>query len=128
MKSSTPSSPPFMRKYDLLLILGILLIALLFWWIPTKDNGQAAVVRVDNQILHTLPLDRDTTVTVAGHGHHVTVAVKNRTVFVVWADCPDQLCRNTGTIDRQGQVIVCLPAHCSIAVEGTAPAYDAMTY
>ncbi len=128
MKSSTPTSPPFMRKFDLFLIFGILLIALVIWLITAQENGQTAIVRVDDQIVHTLPLDKDTTVSVTGHGHHLDVAVKDHAVFVVAADCPDGLCRNTGAIVRQGQVIVCLPAHCSITVEGTTPTYDATTY
>ncbi len=51
------------------------------------------------------------------------VRIQDGEVFVEWADCPNQVCVETGKISAVGDVIACLPHH--ILIEVVADPSDA---
>ena len=119
--------PPTFRFRDLWVV-GIVVVAavVLFLLLPQKTGG-TATVRLSGQVTHTLPLDTDTTFTLTHNHVTLTVAVEKGKVQVKNSDCADKICQHSAPIDKSGQTIVCLPAACSITVEGTSTA-DAITY
>ena len=119
--------PPTFRFRDLWVV-GIIVLAavILLLFLPQK-TGSVATVRLGGEVTHTLPLDTDTTLTVEHNHVTLTVAVADGTVQVTHSDCPDKICQNSAPIAKAGQAIVCLPAACSVTVEGT-PNADAITY
>lgn len=128
MKKDTPFSPPLFRKIDILIVVSVLIAAVLIYLFLPHDAGRYAVVRVDGRVIHTLPLDRNCEITLQNNQHTLILEVTDGVVSVKQATCPDGLCQATGGIHQQGQTIVCLPAHCSITVEGDSSLYDATTY
>ena len=97
--------------------------------ILSGTHPQGVYVRIDAPIgTQLLSLSEDTTLTVYGHGHTLTVEIKNDAVRVVEADCPDRVCVHTGAISREAQTIACVPSSVVITVvtpEG--PSVDAVT-
>ena len=61
----------------------------------------------------------DREITVEG-SYHLTITVEDNTVAVTHSDCPTQDCVRTGTIDRPGQSIVCLPEQVIVKLVGGA--------
>lgn len=120
-------APTLLRRKEWPICLVILLLAAALFLLTALPHGQTAVVRIDGEKTHTLPLNQEQTLTVNAHGHTLTIQVRQGAVGVRESDCPDGICRNTPPITRQGQSIVCLPMACSITVEGAAE-YDAVTY
>jgi Uncharacterized protein conserved in bacteria len=100
------------KKNDFLLIGAVLLICLIAVCIMnvTKKEGSKLVITVDGKIYDTLDLNKNTTYTVKGtDGAYNTFEVKDGTVQMLEASCPDKLCVHQKKIRYHHQTIVCLP-------------------
>lgn len=102
-----------MKKNDILLTAGILLLALLcfcgyrFFY---HQNGAYVEVTVNGKLTNTLPLDKDTTLTIKGSNHGTNILkIKNGIASITDADCPDKLCVKQKAISKEGETLVCLP-------------------
>ena len=124
----------FNKKWDILLIGGLLLVAILLFVLfqGKKTPGGAAVVRVSGEITAAYALAEDRTVTIEGkNGGTNTLVIENGTAHLSEASCPDKLCVHQGTVSRAGQTIICLPNEVVIEImgtdEGEEPSYDAIS-
>lgn len=97
-----------MKKKDIMLVVGVLILVVLTLGIKdiyTKDAGKV-VVTVDGKTYGTYDLDKDRVIEI---DHHDTMIIRDKTVHMQDADCPDKLCIKQGEISKDGQKIVCLP-------------------
>ena len=116
-------------KNDMLLILALLVLAGAAYGILrlTREPGNEAAVTVDGQLVLTVPLTREATVTVGeNRGFRNVVEVSGGRVRVVDADCPDRLCVRQGWIRYSGESIVCLPHKLVVTVRGSEHDLDAV--
>ena len=82
------------------------------------DAPSRVVIKQDGKVIKTLPLDRDGDFTVHSPLGKNVLQVKNGTVSVTEADCPDKICVKTAALSRQNpSVIVCLPHKLIITLE-----------
>lgn len=89
------------------------------------DMGDRFYVKCDGNVSE-YPLDKDRTVTLQNNGITLVLEVKENSVSVTDADCPDRLCERAHGISRIGETIVCLPARVVIGIsEGERSAYEA---
>ena len=98
----------------ILLLAGAILAGL--WW---AGRGEAAwaVVTLDNQILTRLPLAEDQRMEIqVPHGTAV-IEISGGRARVAAADCPDQVCVQTGWLEKNGQVAVCVPNRLVLEIE-----------
>ena len=95
--------------FDLILILALLAVTLsaLFIYLAVRDEGSYVQVAVDNEIILERPLDIDAEYSLNG-GSNV-LRIKDGKASVIYADCPDKVCVNTGEICYELDSIVCLP-------------------
>ena len=99
----------FKRKDILIVLLPLILAAVLFACICLFSKpGKVAVVIVDGKEVASLPLDTDTEYVVCNHFGKNVVVVKDGKVSVSEADCPKQVCVNTGTKNKAGDAIICV--------------------
>lgn len=101
---------------DIILAGSLLLVAAglalgLFLFAPA---GEVAVVTLDGTELTRLSLREDTVLTL-DTGHVITV--KEGSLTVTKAPCPDLICAHHAPISREGETIVCLPYELVITVE-----------
>ena len=90
------------------------------------DTGAVAEVRQNGELLYTLPLDEATQVTVeTAEGGLNSVVVRNGSVCVSHATCPDKLCVKQGWVDSPGTPIVCLPHGLVVEIKGGEQDIDA---
>ena len=110
---STENKNRKMKKKELVMILVILAVSavlyagsrILFSKPPAKVE-----ISVDGTVIETLDLNKDTELTVEGwNGGTNHIVIKEGTVHVTEASCPDKVCVNQGTIRRNGEAIICLP-------------------
>ena len=81
-------------------------------------SGPAAVVQYNGEIIHRLPLNRETSVVVGDRdGDYNIVTVKDGKVSVTEANCPDQICVYIGQISTVEEVIACLPHGMIVYIE-----------
>lgn len=83
-----------------------------------KTPGMTANIQVDGESVARLDLSKDTQMTVGGPDtDYNVIEVKDGTVCVLEADCPDKICVQTGRISQEGEIIACLPHKLIIVIE-----------
>jgi len=113
------------KRNDILLIAGILLAAILAfggYHLLYFKNGDTVEITVDGTTFKTLPLDTDTSYTIqteAGTNH---LEIKDGSVNITKADCPDKLCVHQKAISRQGETLVCLPHKTVVSIRSSKKA------
>lgn len=101
-----------MKKNDIKLLTGILLLAILVfagYHLLHLQTGKTVQVTVDGKLFKTLPLDQNTTYIIETKSGKNVLEIKNGSANITDADCPDKLCVHQEKISRQGQTLVCLP-------------------
>jgi len=114
------------KKYrsDLILIGALLLIGFIILTIvlTTSATGAMAQIKVDGTILETFPLSKEQTYVIhTDTGGTNTLIIENGSARITEASCPDGVCVHTGSINKTGQTIVCLPNKVVVEIIGGAP-------
>ena len=110
---STESQNKKIKKKELVLILVILAVSAILYAgsrIMFSKPPMKVEISVDGTVIETLDLNKDTEITVEGwNGGTTHIVIRDGTVHVTEASCPDKVCVNQGTIQRTGEAIICLP-------------------
>ena len=115
------------RKRDLLLILGLVIVAaVLALLLYPRELGASVTVSVDGSAIATYPLAVDRRVTIAGVGGENLLVIENGCARIENADCPDHLCEDMPSISHVGETIVCLPHRVVLRVIGAEDGADAI--
>ena len=110
-----------MKKYIGVFIV-VAVAALCVAWIFLQDkvtvSGNVAEIRVNNEVVQTLDLNRNTRITLQGKNNiTLVIVVDNGSVYVESSECPDKICVNKGRIFKEYETIVCLPAKTIIEIK-----------
>ena len=84
--------------------------------------GQSAEITVDGEVVKTIPADQlaqSGSFELDAHDYHYTVEYQAGRIRISHADCPDQVCVQTGWVSRLGQVSACVPGHLILSVTGS---------
>ena len=98
-------------KADCVLI-GMLVVvagAMLLIMCINRTPGMYADIMVDGTSVKTLSLENDTSFLVKQESGNNTIVIKDGTVRVENADCPDKICVKHKEIKNVGETIICLP-------------------
>lgn len=116
-----------MKKNDLILIVIILVLAgaIFGFWRFTNANVENLVVRiyVEDDLYYTHPLtdDLEKSLTIETAFGKNIVTIKDGTVDMIEADCPDQVCVDSQAISKAGESLVCLPHQVFVDIVGDKP-------
>jgi len=117
------------RIRSILILGGIILISGIFIMIYSAGKqGTQVVITVDGQIYKTLPIHSDHTLTVETADGYNVVTVKDSQVSVSSADCANQVCVNSRSISKNGEVITCIPHGLVITITSPDEEVDAVAY
>ena len=120
-----------LRKNDIILILGFLLVAGALWFfLRPGETGAYVVVTQNGEFLarYSLYEERTEEIIDSELGYNILV-IKNGEASISDANCGDHTCIHTGKIDRDGERIICLPHKLVIEVTGgDTSAPDASTH
>ena len=114
------------QKGDAAAIAGVLLLAVVVFslFLPgSKTDAACAEIRLDNELVQTLPLHTPGEFTVAGD-YTNTITVRDGAIAVTDSDCPGGDCVGCGWIDSTGRSIVCLPNRMEIRIVGAETDVD----
>lgn len=109
------------KKNDLILagIILILALAAVFFITLTKKEGGEVVVTVEGEVYKTLPLDKDTTLSIEDEsGHYNVLEIKDGEVKMREANCPDKICVKHRAIHYNRESIICLPNKVTVEIRG----------
>lgn len=104
-----------MSKKDLLLIVGILIIALLFGgflFLQQKETNGIAALSVNGTIVALYDLEKEPDQLInlqESYGVPVTLEIQSGAIRFLESQCPDHICENYGYISREGETAVCMP-------------------
>lgn len=119
------------RAADILLFAAVILLALVLMWALSRgdDTQLTAVVTLDGRELCRTQLSGLTEpVRIHADGEFSAVVVLTRDgVYIEQSSCPGGDCVASGSIDRAGQSLVCLPNRLTVTLEGPDEAVDAYT-
>ena len=112
-------------RNDLILIGSLLLAAIIAFVIvftTRSNNNLVATVRVQNQVVLTIDLNKenDTHHYVEGTNGKVHIHVKDGAIAIVESNCPHQDCVHMGYVKVSGRPIICAYNCVSITIEGSS--------
>lgn len=111
-------------KFWIILITGVLVVcaavsAVIFLW---RGSGTVANIYQDGKLIRRIDLDTVTSpyefVVQSETGGENTVSVEPGQIRISQANCPDQVCVDTGWIHDGVLPIVCLPHQLVIEIDG----------
>lgn len=109
-----------LRKGDVILIFAAVSLALVLFLcinVFNKNSGELVQIEVGGEVLTVLPLNENTLYEIKNNDKVTnTVEIKDGFVFVTYADCKDQICKNHKKISRVNESIICLPNKVVITV------------
>ena len=108
-----------MSFWDIVVIAAICIAALLIALIPLFAQNEGSFVKVTAGLSAEsvlLPLEEDGLHTFESNGHALTIEIKEGSVSVIDATCPDRVCISSGRISRGGEIIVCVPSMITIEI------------
>ena len=124
MKTSQQAKRSFIRKQDVFLVVGLILVGLgLYFWTVPGNGGAYAGIIVDGAAQLSFDLSGDQVFsidTLPG----VYFEIRNGAVAFIESDCPVQICVRSGFISHPGQRAVCLPKRAVLFIENPASSRD----
>lgn len=105
-----------LKKKEKYFILGILVLAIVLWISMSyfqKGSHQTIRITVDGEEFGTYSLAKDQIIKINDTN---VCEIKDGSVRMTWANCPDHLCIHQRAVDENGGIIVCLPNR--IVIEG----------
>ena len=108
------------RKADTLILMFWGMAALILFLLSARGiggdpSGACLVIISGNETVGRYELDKDQTIRI-GEGN--TCEIKEGSVRMVSADCPDKLCVKSHGISKPGESIVCLPNNVILKITG----------
>lgn len=106
-------------KNDFILI-GIILAVSTILFITltlTAKTGDTVEVAVDGNVIKSFDLNVDTRYEIKTESDNInSLVIKDKKVYVEYANCRDKICQNHSPIKRDGESIICLPHKVTITV------------
>jgi hypothetical protein len=101
----------------LIAVLTVAAVSLTLCVIMALQSGttKTALIFEDGELLRSIPLNGGKTEYTIELPHN-TVMVKNDSVAIIRADCPDQICVHTGFIHDGTIPIICMPNKIQIII------------
>ncbi|MBE5952657.1 MAG: NusG domain II-containing protein [Lachnospiraceae bacterium] len=99
------------KKSDIILFVSVILIAVLalLYIMSTRNPGARVEISFDGEVVETFELSEDREHKVTTEKGNNLILIKNGTVDVIEADCPDKICVKHTNIKNAGETIICLP-------------------
>ena len=104
--------------FNVALIFALLILSLSSYFIieGVKEKGAAVTVTINGELIAEYPLNVNGEYPLNG-GTNILV-IENGYAYMKYADCPKQLCVNTGKINRTLENIECLHHNITVRVIG----------
>ncbi len=115
-------------KTDILIIISVLVLSLLLF-IPNlfNNNDLIATVYVDGETVEEIDLGKVGTAYTFSPKDGTEITVEKDRICFSSACCKDELCLESGWLNKKGQTAACLPERVVISIKGTDKT-DMMTY
>ena len=98
-------------RNDIILAVVLLLAAAasFLWWNSSRAEGAFVAVKIDGKQTAVYSLSEDREVVIETGENRNVMVIRDGTVSVSEANCPDSICVKTRSASLSGETIVCLP-------------------
>lgn len=96
---------PLIKTGDIILVAVILVTAVLCFFSFQNPEKAQAVIYLNGEEYTRINLSEDKEIII----DTVKILIKNGKIQMNSSDCPDKVCIKTGAINKNGQVIACVP-------------------
>lgn len=113
------------RKKDFMLIAFIVVIAAvsaLLIQLIQRDAGSAVRITIDGVLYGEYSLSEEQSISIDEELGYNRLVIKDNSVYMTDADCPDKYCMDYKPISKGGGTIICLPHKLVVEVTGTRDA------
>lgn len=94
-----------------------------------RDAGGRIVITLNGETIKEMPLDKDADFLAGSkEGAYNLVVVENGKAYVSEANCANGICKNSKSISKSGEVIICIPHRLVITVVSPEREVDAVAY
>lgn len=117
------------KKADIILTIGLIVIGLVMTWHFATGGQEAKVLKVTvgGQVYGTYSLAESQEIVVKQSGHTNKINIDNGSVSMAFSDCHGQDCVQSHAITKTGEQIVCLPNKVVLEIEGGESEYDSIS-
>lgn len=114
------------KRYDLLLIGAVLVIALIMFIVYkfNQIDGSKVEVVVNDKVVETFNLNQDVKKEIKTENGINILEIKNSVAKITHANCPDKLCVYQKAISKSGESIICIPHKLIIKIVGNSKNSD----
>lgn len=98
-----------MKKRDLYLIIGIVIVAAVCWAILMllqNEHGDQLQISVNQEVYGVYNLNEEQVIAI---GDTNICEITNGSAVMLKGECPDQVCVHSKAIKKTGQTIICMP-------------------
>lgn len=108
-----------MKKGDIIILcIAVLVSGIALCFLKHEKQGDSVRV-TKNGVTSEYSIYEDRTIECRGENNGFNVIrIENGAVFMVKANCPDQICVKKGTVCKNGEMIICLPNDIFVEVRG----------
>ena len=109
------------RRNEIILIVVVLLLAVGYFAytkLKPEKKGAEVVVSVFGEEYARFPLNEDREFVISYLKNSNVLVIENGYAYIREASCPDGLCVHQGKINKDGQLLVCLPNQVVVQIEG----------
>ncbi|MEG2003463.1 MAG: NusG domain II-containing protein [Clostridia bacterium] len=117
-----------LKKRDVWTIILLAFICVTIYFIFYAGTGNIAIIEKNGTIIYKIDLSKvkNEYVIKLDDEYNVEILVKNGGICFQHSNCHDKICEKFGTINKKGQIAVCLPAKVSVRITGESE-YDGIT-
>lgn len=106
------------KKWDIIMVIFLLLIAGVLWIAGCfRKNGAYVIINTEKEC-EGYPLDKNEEIVIENpdDGSKNVVRIQDGKVSMTFASCPDLICVHHKPIDKNGEMIVCVPNGVSLEI------------
>lgn len=94
-----------------------------------KDAGGVVVITLEGEVIQEMPLNTDGSFLAGSkEGDYNLVVVEAGKAYVSEANCANQVCKNSKSISKSGEVITCIPHRLVVTIVSPEKEVDAVAY
>ena len=111
-----------MKKNDIILIVGIAIIAIvaISYIFLNRKEGAKVIISVGGKVEQEYNLDENQIIQIktGDDDYDNILEIKDGYATMIEANCPDQICVHQKSISKEGESIVCLPHQVIVTIKG----------
>jgi hypothetical protein len=114
------------KKWDIILLAFLTILsfipAIIFGVTSNRNyNSTYAEITIEGKLYKKVPLSDnmgEEELNIKTEYGYNLIKIKDRSVAIIDADCPDKICEGPGFISKPGQSLVCLPHKMMVEIKG----------